>query len=193
MARPRQFDRDKALLQAINVFCDKGFAAASTDELMQAMSLSRQSMYNTFGDKRQLYVEAMTRYQAKSINDLITRLSLNSSPMESLRNMLMSFASRTESEGSSGCMAVNAICEFGLSDDELNQLNVNAGRKLHDALADTLKRAMDLDEVPATMDISSACDFLLSMLNGMKVSAKAGIGADRLMAVADIAVEALKS
>ncbi|NWE37322.1 TetR/AcrR family transcriptional regulator, partial [Pseudomonas gingeri] len=49
MARPRAFDRDQVLREAIRVFCDKGFAAASTEELMQAMGLSRQSMYNTFG------------------------------------------------------------------------------------------------------------------------------------------------
>ena len=45
MARPRAFDRDQVLQHAIRVFCDKGFAAASTEELMQAMGLSRQSMY----------------------------------------------------------------------------------------------------------------------------------------------------
>ena len=56
MPRPKEFDRDEALQAAIGVFCEKGYAAASTDELMRAMKISRQSMYDTFGDKRQLYL-----------------------------------------------------------------------------------------------------------------------------------------
>jgi len=71
MARPKEFDRDEALQKAIGVFCDKGYAAASTDELMRAMKISRQSMYDTFGDKRRLYLEAYRRYIAESINEQI--------------------------------------------------------------------------------------------------------------------------
>ncbi len=193
MARPRQFDRDQALLQAINVFCEKGFAAASTDELMKAMGLSRQSMYNAFGDKRELYVEAMKQYQANSITDLVWRLGKDATPMESLYNTLLSFASRTEREGSAGCMAINAVCEFGLSDAELNELHLSAGQTLREALAHTLTRGVEMDEVPPSTDIQSACDFLLSTLNGMKVSAKGGMTTDQLKAVAGFAVNALKT
>lgn len=191
MARPRQFDRDEALLQAIRVFCDKGFAAASTEALMAAMNLSRQSMYNAFGDKRQLYIEAMQQYQANSISDLIWRLSKDASPLESLRNTLLSFASRAEREGTSGCMGVNAICEFGMSDEELNQLCASSGRTLRAAVERTLKLAVEQQQIPATIDIAGACDFLLSTLNGMKVSAKGGASREQLQAIAEFAVRAL--
>jgi AcrR family transcriptional regulator len=191
MARPRQFDRDQALLQAIRVFCDKGFAAASTEELMTAMGLSRQSMYNAFGDKRQLYVQAMQQYQANSVSDLIWRLSKDATPLDSLRNMLISFASRAEREGTAGCMGVNAICEFGLSDEELNQLNASAGKTLLAALSRTLHEAVEHAQIPADTDIPGACDFLLSTLNGMKVSAKGGASVGQLTAIAGFAVRAL--
>lgn len=191
MARPRQFDRDQALLQAIRVFCDKGFAAASTEELMTAMGLSRQSMYNAFGDKRQLYIEAMQQYQANSVSDLIWRLAKDATPLDSLRNMLLSFASRAEREGTTGCMGVNAICEFGVSDEELNRLNAGAGRTLLAALARTLNQAVEQAQIPADTDIAGACDFLLSTLNGMKVSAKSGASTAQLEAVAGFAICAL--
>lgn len=191
MARPRQFDRDQALLQAIRVFCDKGFAAASTEELMTAMGLSRQSMYNAFGDKRQLYVQAMQQYQANSVSDLIWRLSKDATPLESLRGTLLSFASRAEREGTSGCMGVNAICEFGLSDDELNQLCDSGYRTLRAAFERTLRQAVDQQQIAADTEIAGACDFLLSTLNGMKVSAKAGASTAQLEAVAGFAIRAL--
>lgn len=192
MARPRQFDRDQVLLQAIKVFCEKGFAAASTDELMQAMGLSRQSMYNTFGDKRQLYLEAMRAYQAHSIDDLVVRLNGEGTALQALENTLLSFASRAEREGTAGCMAVNAICEFGLEDAELNRLNEHAGQVLWTAFETTLRRAVEQRALAADTDIAGACGFLMATLTGMKVSAKGGMGAQALRAIARFAVNGLK-
>ncbi|MEA2965178.1 MAG: TetR/AcrR family transcriptional regulator, transcriptional repressor for nem operon, partial [Alphaproteobacteria bacterium] len=59
MARPREFDRDEALERAMSVFWSKGFAATSTSDLVEAMQIGRQSMYDSFGDKRALYLEAL--------------------------------------------------------------------------------------------------------------------------------------
>src|SRR6202030_156629 len=63
MARPREFDREEALECATGVFWAKGYASTSTDELLAAMGIGRQSLYNTFQDKRALYLEALERYQ----------------------------------------------------------------------------------------------------------------------------------
>ena len=57
MARPKEFDRDSALQKAVDVFCDRGYDGTSTEELLRAMDISRQSLYDTFGDKRQLYLD----------------------------------------------------------------------------------------------------------------------------------------
>lgn len=59
MVRPREFDRGEALQRAMRVFWAKGFAATSTDDLVQAMGIGRQSLYNAFGDKKRLYLEAL--------------------------------------------------------------------------------------------------------------------------------------
>lgn len=55
MPRPEEFDQQKAFGNAICPFSKQGFAATSTDELMRAMNVGRQSMYDTFGDKRALF------------------------------------------------------------------------------------------------------------------------------------------
>src|SRR5260370_8176843 len=74
MARPREFDRDAALKRAMTVFWAKGYAGTSTDDLLEAMSIGRQSMYGAFGDKPTLYVEALERYQQDSIMAHFDRL-----------------------------------------------------------------------------------------------------------------------
>ena len=62
MPRPKEFDRESALKGAVQVFCEGGFEGTSTEDLLRGMGISRQSMYDTFGDKRALYLEALRHY-----------------------------------------------------------------------------------------------------------------------------------
>ncbi|NWB99714.1 TetR/AcrR family transcriptional regulator [Pseudomonas gingeri] len=192
MARTRAFNREQALQQAIRVFCDKGFSAASTDELMQAMQLGRQSMYNTFGDKRALYMQAMRQYYADSVSDLILKLGKGVSPLAGLENALLAFASRAQHEGTSGCMGVNAICEFGLEDPEINQLRDTAGQTLTAAFERALNEAREAGEIDREIDAPVAARYLMTSLSGLKISAKAGASIQVLQETARFALRSLK-
>ncbi len=193
MPRPKEFDRDEALQKAIGVFCDKGYAAASTDELMRAMKISRQSMYDTFGDKRQLYLEAFRRYVADSIDEQIGWLEKSASPLAGIEKMLLAFATRTERDGIVGCMGVNAICEFGRSDPEVTSLGHTEGTRLTAALEQALRQAKTRKEISKTLKESAAAQFLLATLSGMKVAAKAGAGTQALKSIAHFALRSLTS
>ena len=74
MARPKEFDQEKFLHRAISVFSQKGFAATSTDDLMRAMDVGRQSMYDTFGDTRALFLKALEVYVGKSVHAINVEL-----------------------------------------------------------------------------------------------------------------------
>src|SRR5260370_35536195 len=84
MARPREFDRDEALKRALAVFWEKGYEATSTDDLIRAIGIGRQSMYDTFGDKHQLYLEALRLYEANTGAALFKRLYKAPSPCVAL-------------------------------------------------------------------------------------------------------------
>ncbi|WP_246660523.1 TetR/AcrR family transcriptional regulator [Nitratireductor sp. XY-223] len=62
LGRPRTFDYDAALLQAMNVFWAKGYDGASLRDLTKAMGITGPSMYAAFGDKRELYLKTIDRY-----------------------------------------------------------------------------------------------------------------------------------
>src|SRR5947199_232850 len=64
--RPRSFDREQALERAMEVFWGKGFEGASLSDLTDAMGINPPSLYAAFGDKEQLCIEAMERYQARA-------------------------------------------------------------------------------------------------------------------------------
>ena len=62
MPRPKEFNPDDALEKAMQVFWHKGYEATSMEDLLTAMDLNRGSLYDTFGDKRQLFLKAIDRY-----------------------------------------------------------------------------------------------------------------------------------
>src|SRR6266481_10137531 len=74
MARPKEFDQERALHRAISIFSQKGFAATSTDDLMRAMDLGRQSMYDTFGNKRALFLKALEVYVSENVRAINVEL-----------------------------------------------------------------------------------------------------------------------
>jgi TetR/AcrR family transcriptional regulator, transcriptional repressor for nem operon len=160
MARPKEFDQEKALHRAISVFSQKGFAATSTDDLMHAMDVGRQSMYDTFGDKRALFLKALEVYVAESVRAINVELQTPGSPLAAVRRALIHFAERKDLSSTDGCMGINAICEFGMRDEDVTQITRSAARVMRHTLMDTLRRAQLEGELDAHTDIESLARFL---------------------------------
>ena len=192
MARQREFDRDAAMDKALEVFWQKGYAAASTADLLEAMQIGRQSMYDTFGDKHALYLEALRRYNDVSTTELLRALH-GETPLGSIANMLTAFASRPERDNAKGCMGVNAICEFGLGDDKINTLHEVSSARIDGAIEKVLRDAVAAGEMAAGVDVRQAVAFIAATLAGMKVYAKAGCDMATLRAIAGFAIEGLRT
>src|SRR5580704_7173685 len=104
MSRPKEFDRAEALAAAKVVFWKKGYDATTTDYLRHAMKIGRQSLYDSFGGKRPLYLEVLQRYNTESVIAQITRLRAAKSPLVGIRNLLLALAEEPEKRRKLGCM-----------------------------------------------------------------------------------------
>lgn len=193
MARPRTFDRDEALDAAIGAFAEQGFDGTSTDALLEAMNISRQSLYDTFGDKRSLYTEALARYQDHSVDALIRTLNTANSPLKGLQLAVMQLAGHPPLDSPLGCFGVSAICEFGTGDAKVNALNAAAGARVLAALERRLIDARELEEVPESLDVKDTAQFLLATMTGLKVAARGGAPVKDLKAVATVALRCLSA
>jgi TetR/AcrR family transcriptional repressor of nem operon len=191
MARPKAFDRDAALLAAIEVFWAKGFAGASTDDLTAAMGIGRQSLYDTFGDKRRLYLEALARYNTDNVAGHVAALRSGASATDAIEALLLQFANEPEPRRVRGCMGINAICEFG-QDPDVSAARQPSGALLEGHLTRLLERGKADGDVAASVAPQSAARFIAATLAGMKVQAKAGAPAEVLREVAAFAVDSLK-
>ena len=190
MPRPKEFDRETALREAIQVFCDGGFEGTSTDDLLRGMGISRQSMYDTFGDKRQLYLEAFQNYIADRVAGQIRTLNSTSSPLKGIEAVLDVLA--LKAPGESGCMGISAICEFGRSDQEIAILLATADRTLAAALEQRIAEAKAADEVAAEVETRTAAEFLKVTLAGIKLAARGGAPVETLRKIGRLAVRSLK-
>ena len=194
MARPKEFDEEKALRKAIRLFSQQGFAATSTDDLMRAMGVGRQSMYDTFGDKRALFLKALELYVTESVHSINVELQRPGSALSAVRNALAIFAERNELSSAEGCMGLNAISEFGQRDADVTRITRNAARVQRQALMHVLAQAKNQGELDSDADLDSMADFFESTLAGIRMAAKAGKSRQSLRNVADFAGRAyLKS
>jgi TetR/AcrR family transcriptional regulator, transcriptional repressor for nem operon len=187
MPRHKEFDREKALRGAIAAFSQKGFAATSTDDLMIAMNIGRQSMYDTFGDKRALFLEALEFYSQESIGAIVAELRKPGSPLANIRNVLIQFTERKDLSPPFGCMGVNAICEFGLTDREVLEAMQDAASLERQVLLDTLRRAKKEGELSADADIAGLAGFIDVTLSGLRIAAKGGMSRAALKRIVEIA------
>jgi TetR/AcrR family transcriptional regulator, transcriptional repressor for nem operon len=192
MARPKQFDREDALTKAIGVFRKHGYASASTEVLLEGIGIGRQSLYDTFGDKRRLYLEALRRYNSESVSAAVAHVESSPSALKGIENMLFDYVTRKPAEHALGCMGINSICEFGMEDSEVGEINRASGATLQTAFAKALRKAKAAGEVPESLQERDAAQFILATLAGMKVQAKGGASAATLKQIARFAIQALK-
>jgi TetR/AcrR family transcriptional regulator, transcriptional repressor for nem operon len=187
MARPKEFDMERALHRATSAFSQKGFAATSTDDLMRAMEVGRQSMYDTFGDKRALFLNALEAYVLESVRAINVELQSPGSPLAAIRSALVHFSERKDLSSTDGCMGINAICEFGTRDEDVTRITRRAANAQRRTLMDTLRRAQMEGELDAQADIESLADFFESTLAGIRIAAKAGKTRPALRRIAEVA------
>jgi TetR/AcrR family transcriptional repressor of nem operon len=190
MARPKEFDQERALRKAIRLFSQQGFAASSTDELMRVMNVGRQSMYDTFGDKRALFLKALKMYVTESIHSITVELERPGSALSAVQNALVTFAKRKDLSSAEGCMGLNAISEFGQRDADVTRIARDAARVLRQTLMRVLTMAKNQGEISSDADLDSMADFFESTIAGIRMAAKAGKSRQALRNIAVFAARA---
>src|ERR1700691_2172683 len=88
MARPKEFDPERALAKAMNLFWRRGYENTSLETLMKEMGIAKQSLYDTFGDKRALYLKAMAHYRDQTNSQMQKMLNEIPSVREGFARLL---------------------------------------------------------------------------------------------------------
>ena len=193
MARPREFIEGEALGKAMDVFWSKGYEATSLADLTKAMGLSKSSLYDTFGNKHELYLAAMDRYNetvaSRTAAAIIDDAGGGKKGIAAVFHRFVE--SMTGGDERRGCFVGNSAIELGSHDDDAAK-RVCAGLAcMEKSFRDAVETAQAAGDIPADRDALALARYLTAALNGLIVVAKARPEPKALKDVARMTLRAL--
>lgn len=192
VGRPRQFDVDQALDAAMAAFWAKGYEATSLSDLMSATGLHKGSLYQAFGDKHSLFVQALKRYLQNMRGAKAEILAAADSPLEGLRAVMHRMVDFVDdSECPMGCMAINALVELAPHDDEVREIMFDHIARMRSSLNDLICEAQRAGEIDAARPSEVATALLMTLLAGLATTIKGPISKAEAHRIVDAQLDAL--
>ena len=146
--RPRAFDLNQALDQALEVFWKKGYEGASLPDLTKAMGINRPSLYAAFGNKEALFRQAIDRYIACNACHLKEALDEPTARQAVRRLLLKNIDLVTNAKSPRGCFLVQGALACGDDADPVRQELIKRRGLLEVALCERFKQAIAEGDLP---------------------------------------------
>ena len=192
MARTKAFDPEIALSKAMEVFWQKGYTATSVHDLVTAMGINRGSLYDTFIDKRHLFLQAIAHYHDTVVTAAIAQLQAPGAARVEIEQHFINLAARASADRQRrGCLVTNTVVELAGQDAEIASLVKQGMRRVEEAFYRALLRAQDHGEISAEKDIRALAQYFTSSLQGLRVMAKTGADTATLKSVVKLILQAL--
>lgn len=174
MARTLEFNREAVVAAAADSFREKGYGATSLDDLTGHLGIGRASLYNTFGDKRGLFIEALSAY----INDgravLRDAISSNQSGKAALAEFLERNAD-CQGQAGYGCLAINVGFELNGADSQIGQAVVSSLERIEDTVMTLIRRGQSDGSVRESVNADEAARAITALIVGMHGMKRIGV------------------
>lgn len=144
--RPKTFDQTRALEAAMFQFWESGYEGSSMQNLVDRMGISRQSLYDTYGNKRELFEAALKKYRDEIIEPKLAQLSdASRTPTELIRGYLKTIVEDGDAMPI-GCLVVRTATETPASDSEIGKLLEQCVRTTGNAIQRVVERGQQTGE-----------------------------------------------
>ena len=176
MARTKEFDKEAILDKAVDLFWYKGYNGSSMQDVVDKLGLSRSSLYDTFGDKRQLYLAALERYRIQAAAGLINMVDASKNTMKSLEKIFDMLANNSFTDRlPRGCFMVNSAVELAPHDKDIDKIVRENMLDIENAFFRLIKKGQESGEISADSDARAMARFLFNSISGLRVAAKSGV------------------
>jgi len=164
------FDRDEVLKKVTQLFWKKGYNGTSMQDLVDATGLNRSSLYNTFGDKFQLYMESLKHYQCLQ-TDLMNSSFAKESPKEALMALFGNIKDSVMGKTNNlGCFLTNCTSELGSDEPQVHEFLIANKENMLRAFESLILKAQKAGEISAEKDAKHLALFLFSSLQGLRLT-----------------------
>ena len=191
MARTKEFNPEKSLDAAVEVFWESGYERASLDDLMEKMGVARQSLYDTYGDKRALYLKALARYRDRNQAYLREILDGDRAVKKGFARIFSDLIEESRREHERGDLLLSANVELASHDEEVAKLLRENKAAVEEIFARALRRARKRGEINAKKDPDALAGYFAATLQGMRATARLDHDRKALKSIAAVALAAL--
>ncbi|MBO6900038.1 MAG: TetR/AcrR family transcriptional regulator [Rhizobiaceae bacterium] len=189
--RPRTFDREKALRRAMMVFWERGYEAASLEDLTEAMGINRPSLYSAFGRKEDLFREAVALYDTIETAPIVNAVEDSPTAYAGIEAALKrNIEVFTRAKTPRGCLVTLALLSGRKENSEIRDFLCENRRSGQALLRRRIERGIAEGDVPAKADPDRMALFYTTVIHGLSVQAKDGITHEDLCSTADAALAA---
>lgn len=188
MGRRRRFDVDEALDAALCVFWRKGYEGASYTDLTEAAGVERPALYSAFGNKEALFQKALERYSERYLGFIPEALELPTARDVAAHILHHSVELNTRHTDRTGCLLINGVLAGTDEAESVRQGLVKVRAAGEARLRERFERAKAEGDLPDGAEPAALAAFLMAVLHGLAVQAKAGFSREKLEAVAEQAL-----
>jgi len=193
MGRPREFDAETALDQAMEVFWRHGYEGATIAQLTEAMGINPPSLYACFGNKEGLLKAALDRYtklRGVWMNEVVAAPTAR----DVAERMLMGIAEKqTDPANPPGCLLVQGGIACGSGSENVPFELAARRAENEDQLRERFVRAKAEGDLKPTSDPAALARYVSAVSVGMGVMASSGSDREALRQVASVAVQAVEA
>jgi TetR/AcrR family transcriptional repressor of nem operon len=191
MARSKAFDEDATLQRATDLFQAKGFEATSIQDLVDHLGISRQSLYDTFGDKQALWLASLERYRQAGRRPFAELLE-GPLPLRKALGAIFNMAlDRLLSPESTACLMAHAALERAAEDPETRVCVGNNLNQLFALFEARLRRAQADGELGPGHEPAALARYLQNAFLGLQVTARSGASRDDLEGIVRVTLSVL--
>jgi TetR/AcrR family transcriptional repressor of nem operon len=192
VGRPLEFNPERVLDAAMDLFWRQGYDATSLQSLLKVMGLSKSSLYQAFGNKQQLFEQCLQRYQQMIRADWLERLNGEASGRQFIIDTLLSTVEEAHGSASPrGCLIMNTASEFAQSNPKIAE-KVNEGVENFKEIFFTAVQQGQADgTISRAKDPELLANYLVSSMSGLRTMVKAGSNINTVRSLVSIIIDSL--
>ncbi len=193
MPKEKTFDIDAAISEAKLLFQTKGYAGTSMQDIVDHLGLSRSSIYDTFGDKEQLYLRTLSHYCQENVFRLNEEAEKTADPLAFIVGLMDDIVKDIEHDkGEKGCFVVNAMVEIGEKNPLIFEATNRSNNTFEAMLTALIGRAQRKGQIKSNEPAALLAKYLLNVINGLRVYSKGNNCAKDIKAIANFALKTLQ-
>lgn len=192
MARTKAFDTTVVLHRAMRTFGSRGYEATTLPDLLQELGIARQSLYDTYGTKRDLFILAVKHYMDHKTADLLSVLEQSGEVLPLIEQLFQKMIIvLTDPELAQECFIIASAIEYAPHDAELKRYLQDNNAQIEAGFYQLLARAVEQKELVADLNLNAMAQYLVHERTGLIFTTKLGADQAKLNTITEIALSVL--